>query len=412
MKKIISLIVAILMVVAMFAACAAEEEEQSSSSPSGSEETVAGPFDDVEPLDEEVTINIASLSGMAYGVIPYLIDELGGFEKANISFDGVGQVYGNGATLIEASNSWDVATTGLGGMIGGTTSKNCILNSLTVRDEGCTFFWAQKDSAIAQAGISNLGGTKEMYGTAAEWKGQEIYYPKGTTAHYVLATALNIMGLTLEDVKSTQMDVTSVNTAMRAGTCEVGCIWGSLAFVPDMKELFVPVIGAMDVGCPLPAGMYWNSTFYKEHYDAVIKFIELYFRAVDWVYENEDNAKYLLDVWDDWNSENSVNVTAQVNAQYLIDPDSRYYSLKENYDYFKETTTASDGTEMSGFENLTYEPLKFLVSVGSYQEGTLSAFLDNKCNGDAIKYVYENLFQGKDTYKTGISWLEDWEYEE
>ena len=153
MKKIISLIVAMLMLVAIFAACT--PEEQPSGSPTGS--VAAGPFDDVKPLDQPVTIRIASLSGMEYGVIPYLIDELGGFEKANISFDGDGQVYGNGATLMEAAGSWDVAATGLGGMIGGTISKNCVMTSLTVRDEGCTYFWAQKDSKIAKAGISNIG---------------------------------------------------------------------------------------------------------------------------------------------------------------------------------------------------------------------------------------------------------------
>ncbi|MEZ4357910.1 MAG: ABC transporter substrate-binding protein [Eubacteriales bacterium] len=408
MKKIISLIVAMLMLVAIFAACGSEETPDTSTSTS--DETVAGPFDDVEPLDEEVDIRVATLSGLNFGIIPYLIDELGGFEKANINFDGVGQVYGNGSTLIEAASSWDVGTSGLGGMMTGTISKGCIQTALTNKVDGGTFFWAQKDSAIAQAGISNIGGTKEMYGTAAEWKGQEIYYPKGTTLHYVLATALGKMGLTLEDVKSTQMDVASVNTALRAGTCQVGGTWGSLSFASDMTELFVPVVSAMDVGCPLPAAMYWNPTFYAEHYDAVVKFVELYFRAVDWIYENEDNARQFLDVWDAWNIDNGINVAPEVNAKYLIDAESRFYSLKESYDFFKQTVTASDGTSMTGYELQTYEPLNFLVSVGSFKEDSLATFLDDKCKGDAVIDVYENLFQGRDTYGSGIAWLDDFEY--
>ena len=247
-----------------------------------------------------------------------------------------------------------------------------------------------------------------MYGTAAEWKGQDVYYPKGTTAHYVLATALDKMGLTLEDVKSTQMDVPSVNTAMRAGTCEVGCVWGSLAFASDMTSLFVPVISAMDVGCNLPCGLYWNPTFYKDHYDAVVKFTELYFRAVDWVYENEDNAREFLKIWDQWNVDNGVNVTSEVNATYLIN--SRFYSLKESYDLFKQTVKAEDGTEMNGYEYQTYKPLSFLVSVGSFKQDSLATFLDNKCNADPVTYVYDNLFKGKDTYSSGIAWLDDFKY--
>ncbi|MEZ4357447.1 MAG: hypothetical protein R2876_02290 [Eubacteriales bacterium] len=314
--------------------------------------------------------------------------------------------------MIEAATSWDVGTSGLGGMMTGTISKGCIQTALTSKDTGSTFFWAQQDNAITKAGISNIGGTKEMYGTAAEWEGQEIYYPKGTTLHYVLATALGKMGLTLEDVKSTQMDVTSVNTALRAGTCEVGGTWGSLSLASDMTELFVPVISSMDVGCALPSAMYWNPTFYAEHYDAVVKYTELYFKAIEWIYASEENAQELLTVWDDWNSENSVNVTAAVNAKYLIDPNNRYCSLKENYDLFNETVTASDGTEMSGFENLTYEPLKFLVSVGSFKEDSLATFLDGKCNGDAVTEVYENIFQDSDAYYSGIDWLDNWVYEE
>ena len=66
---------------------------------------------------------------------------------------------------------------------------------------------------------------------------------------------------------------------------------------------------------------------------------------------------------------------------------------------------------MSGFENLTYEPLKFLVSVGSFKEDSLATFLDGKCNGDAVTEVYENIFQDSDTYYS-IDWLDNWVYEE
>lgn len=408
MKKIISLVVAIIMIVAIFAACGSSEE-QPTGSPTGTG-TAAGPFDDVKPLDKEVELDIATVSGIGYGAVTYMIDELGGFEKANIKFDGVGQVYGNGGTLIEAVDSWSAALTGMGGMITGTISKGCIQTSITSQDTGAVAFYAQKDSKIAKAGISNVGGTKEMYGTAAEWKGQEIFYPKGTTLHYALALGLNKLGLGFEDIKSTQMDVPSVNTAMRAGTCEVGGLWGSFAFDPDVNSLFVKIMNAKDVDCQLPCAIYWNPTFYKDHYDAVVKFTELYYRCLDWIYSNEDNARTFVEKWDKWNTECGVNLPIEVTADYFADSDCTFYTIKENYDLFNKTVTATDGIKMTGFENLTYEPLKFLISVGSFQEGSLEKFLDNKCNGDPVKYVYENLYKGKtETYKN-IDWLKDFEY--
>ncbi|MEZ4357916.1 MAG: hypothetical protein R2876_04710 [Eubacteriales bacterium] len=409
MKKIISLIVAILMLVAIFAACGAEEE-QPSSSPSDSEETATGPFDDVEPLDEETELDIATVTGIGYGAVVYMIDELGGFEKANIKFDGVGQVYGNGSTLMEAVDSWGVALTGMGGMMTGTISKGCIQTSLTSKDTGAVAFYAQKDSDLANAAISNVGGTKELHGTTADWKDQEIYYPKGTTLHYCLALGLNKLGLDFEDIKSTQMDVPSINTAMRSGTCEVGGLWGSFTFVDDIDDLFVQVMNAKDVDCQLPCAMYWNPTFYKENYDVVLKFTELYFKCVDWIYENEDNARAFVEKWDEWNVDCGVNVPADVTAKYFADPDCSFYTIKEVYDLFNKTVTATDGVEMTGFENMTYEPLKFLISVGSFQEGSLETFLDDKCNGDAVKYIYENIYQGTVDSYADVDWLDDFEY--
>ena len=62
------------------------------------------------------------------------------------------------------------------------------------------------------------------------WKGTTWVYPAGTTAQAVLASALQQLGLTLNDITSVNMDNANALTGFNGGTGDgLGC-WNAIAF--------------------------------------------------------------------------------------------------------------------------------------------------------------------------------------
>ncbi len=362
-----------------------KSSEDSSSEMTGYAEEA---FSQVEPLDEEVALNIGLLAGGTHGFQEYLIGKLGGWEKANINPNII--AFGNGPIMVEsvASDAWDCGVYGLGGTLSGTLGHDVLNLGAASKDYHALMVFTKPDSDIVQAG-NNFEEHPELYGTAETWKGKEVFIPVGTTLHYAFSKGLSIMGLSENDVKMTHMDVTNVNTALRAGKAEVGGVWGNFCY-GDLNDKFVPVIKAEDVGVRLVTVFAANPNSYEDEKkkEAIKKWMELYFDANKWLYANEENFNQAVEWYLEWNEENGVKSTAEEIVAYLTYNGT--YTLEENYEMFK---TPSEDGKMNQVEEYNYLPLVFFIENGNYKPEDAEKLIDGYFIDDIVNELYEERHQ-------------------
>lgn len=330
---------------------------------------------------------------------------MGGFKKANITVDWA--VFGNGPIMVEACDSWDIGTYGVGGELAGL-ARDIKMVAYAARDFGSLRFYAQKDDSIVAAGIKNVGGTKKLYGDAADWKGKQVAYPRGTTLEYVIGLALAKMGLTTKDLENIAMDVTNANTALRAGSVPVAGLWGNFVYADDITEKFVQVVDPMDVGSSLVTALVATPRAYNDpdKAKAISKWIELYSRAVDYIYESKEHFSELGDVWMEWNEDEGVASTKPECLAQIVDVGNRHFSIKENIDLFEKEVEVG-GVKMTAFAEINYTPLQFFHEQGQYDTVTNEMMLSDLCDPSFLKEAYKE-YQGNGKNPVDIEVPEDW----
>ena len=157
MKKMVSALLALVCTFSLTACGSAMQNGISSNDTvSGSlPATVAEdmPWDNIEPLDTPVTLNVAQLANTLPHLPTYIAQQKGWLEAVGIQVNSV--VFKNGPAMMEAvgAGSWDCGSTGIGGVITGVLNQDIKVIGVAARDEGgFQAFFARPDSPIVQAG--------------------------------------------------------------------------------------------------------------------------------------------------------------------------------------------------------------------------------------------------------------------
>ncbi|WP_305767172.1 ABC transporter substrate-binding protein [Candidatus Epulonipiscium viviparus] len=327
-------------------------------------------FADVEPLAESVEFNVGSLAGSTHGFSNYLIEKLGGYEHSNMDAEVI--VFGTGPILVEAmvSGDCDAGLYGLGGTLAGTIGQGFVNFGAGSRDYQALQIYSPNDGEMVAAGEgAQIPG---VYGTAEDWRGKDIYLPVGSTLHYMLSVGLEELGLSTDDIKITHMDVPNVNTALRAGKCDIGGLWNSYPY-GDINEKATAIMKAEDVDVTLVTCFSAPKSVVSDaaKMSAVEKWMELYFAAVDWMYASDENLDLATDWFLEWNDSNGIS-----SERFEIEAHLKYqkpYTLEENIEMFN---TQSDAGEFSKLVEYNVLPLEFYVEQGSYREKDIETFLE------------------------------------
>ncbi len=353
-----------------------------SSAPKTISDKTSGIYDNIKPLSTPTNLRIGYLTGSHHGMISYMIQKLGGFKKAGIN--ATIQVFGNGPVMVEATDSWDCGTYGIGGILTGIISKDHYIIGAAARDYNTLDIFARNSSPIVKAG-KTLSNYPNIYGTADTWKGKEVYVPSGTTLQYVLATGLSKFGLNTTDIKMIHMDVPSINTALIAGRAEVGALWGSFALDLQNSKDFTIVMCANDLGIQLPIAMVANPKSYNDpiKHAAIEKWMELYFATVDWINASEDNFNKAAQMFTEINEEQGIKSTIEQNA-WILKHDC-HYTLQENYDMYHKK---SDDGRLSIYEKMCYDALLFFIKAGNYKPEDAQKFQAGYFKSNIIDDLY------------------------
>lgn len=249
-KRVISGLLAAIMGVMLFAGCGENKRDTpvsnkdnatSSSSGGGAEGGGAETTFGLTPFEERQELRVGFFAGSPLSLPWYIADMEGYFEELNIEI--TYETFTNGPAMIEASNDWDVAGTGIGGALTAMIGYDIKTIGITDNEINVGLF-AREGSAIA-----------ENPDDPEAWKGSTWLYPSGTTAQPLLAAKLEEMGLTLSDINSINMDISSALTAFLGGEGDGLGVWNAIAYEAEDNDA-VRITDTKDMDIPVPCAMY------------------------------------------------------------------------------------------------------------------------------------------------------------
>ena len=119
-----------------------------------------------------------------------------------------------------------------------------------------------------------------MYGSAVTVQKADILYPKSTSAHYLLATWLRILGLSEQDVKLQEMEPTPALSAFTGGVGDAVALWAPLTYEAEAKG-FKSVANSKDCGITQFVLLVANRRFADQHPEQVQAFLKMYMRGIE-----------------------------------------------------------------------------------------------------------------------------------
>lgn len=367
-KKLISMMLVLVLVLSMLTACGGTKEDGANTSTE----------DGTTAETDNLSVTVAGLGGSMQTFPVYVALKNGWFAEENVDVEII--YFENGPVQMEAlvSGSWDVACTGIGGVLTGAIGYDAVVIGSPNSDDGTQMVFARPDSDIVAAGQGNNTVNAEIYGDAESWKGKEILCSAGTVLQYLLIKTLGGFGLTLDDIEFMSMDTPTTNSAFLQGVGDAAVLTGVPSFAAD-KEDFVVVSSGPMAETGLITNVMATQEAITDKHDDVKAFMKAYFRAVEWIKDNRDEAKDLLLEFCD---ESGKSTTPEV-AELFIHAET-YYTLEDNYNMMNDK---AEGSDYSVMEQGLIDILNFFIDSGNYSEGDDEIFAGH-CDPVFINELY------------------------
>lgn len=201
-------------------------------------------------------------------------DKEAGLDLTMMPFD-------SGKNIVESLAAYDWAVAGCGAVPALTTPLSDYLYIIAVaNDESANnAIYVRKDSPILGAKGTNPS-YPNVYGSAVTVQKADILYPKSTSAHYLLATWLRILGLSEKDVKLQEMEPTPALSAFTGGVGDAVALWAPLTYEAEAKG-FKSVANSKDCGITQLVLLVANRRFADQHPEQVQAFLKMYMRGIE-----------------------------------------------------------------------------------------------------------------------------------
>lgn len=356
---------ALIMAAAMALTCigcggqAGAQSETETGKEAGTEEAAAADSGSVK-AGEAMTIEVAATAGGLQGFPIYIAEKMGWFEEENLDVNVT--FYENGPVQVEAISTWDIATTGIGGILAGVIGYDAKIIASSNTDNGTQTIYVRPDSDIAVAGQGHNTLNEAIYGDADSWKGSKVLCSAGTVLQYMLIKVLGGFGLTIDDVEFVGMDTPTTNSAFLAGEGDVAVLTGVVSFDADKEDYVLAANGEIsDAG--LDGVVIANYDSVEAKRDEIVAFLTAYLKAVEWIDAHKGEEEVINDLVTFY--EESGKTTSAEAAEIILNSET-YYSLEDNYNMLH---TVKDGDDYVTIEQRIYDVLTFFIQAGNYQEG-------------------------------------------
>jgi len=235
----------------------------------------------LKPLPQKETIRIGFFTGSPLSYPFLFADKEGFFKELNIEVQY--KTFTNGPAMMEANSSWDIAGCGLGGMLVGMMGYDMHIIGISDYEENLATF-AKPGSKLAQ-----------NKNDPANYRGTQWLYPIGTTAQATLAAHLQKLGLSLQDIKSTNMDVVSAVTGFQSQGDGL-CVWNAMAFAAEDRG-YIRLEDAGTLGLAFPCGTVAPDANVKAKLDLIAYAYILFYKAWEWASSSPANLQKAADYY-------------------------------------------------------------------------------------------------------------------
>lgn len=267
MKKYIAMLLAFVMVLSL-AACGsstpAPTTAPATEAPAAEAPTEAAPAE-TAPAVEPLTLRIAYMPNWGSLWAVATADAMGFFAEEGITVEMT--PFEDGPTEIAAMESGSIDLSFIGpGAHRLCSTGNAVITLLQHLGDG--------DCIIGLKGIKTL----------EELKGKTIGYAAGTSSETILTTALDSVGLTMDDVNAMSMDATALTTAALSGSVDAVAAWSPfsltiLAQAADATDICSNIDFATLVS---PGSWVANPAWAADNGDAIVRFNRAMFKAMDY----------------------------------------------------------------------------------------------------------------------------------
>ena len=264
MKKLIAMLLALVMVLGL-AACGTTAPKETTAAPATQAPAAGTEAAETEAAAEPVTLNVAYMANWGALWAVATADAKGYFAEEGITLNLT--VFEDGPTEIAAmeSGNMDVAYIGPGAHKLCSTGNAEVFLLQHLGDGDC---------------IIGLNGVTKLEDLA----GKKIGYAAGTSSESILTTALDSVGLTMDDVQALSMDATALTTAALSGSVDAVAAWSpySLTILAESDNA-VDICSNVDFPSLVSPGSWVvNPAWADENADVLVRFIRAMYKGMDY----------------------------------------------------------------------------------------------------------------------------------
>ena len=264
MKKLIAMLLALVMVLGL-AACGTTAPKETTAAPATQAPAAGTEVAETEAAAEPVTLNVAYMANWGALWAVATADAKGYFAEEGITLNLT--VFEDGPTEIAAmeSGNMDVAYIGPGAHKLCSTGNAEVFLLQHLGDGDC---------------IIGLNGVTKLEDLA----GKKIGYAAGTSSETILTTALDSVGLTMDDVQALSMDATALTTAALSGSVDAVAAWSpySLTILAESDNA-VDICSNVDFPSLVSPGSWVvNPAWADENADVLVRFIRAMYKGMDY----------------------------------------------------------------------------------------------------------------------------------
>ena len=240
------------------------------------------PTEPAGPTYEPATVRVAYMPNLGSAGSLFVGIDQGYFEEVGLTVE-VYEFQGGPAEIAAmASGDIDISQIGHGA------------HALCIEGQAAIF---QMDHTTSLSDVV-VGNKAKGVNTAADLKGKTVAVQAGTSSEIILQQALKKAGLSVDDIKTVEMTVDGMTTAMITGQVDAAAAWSpnTITLQDQLGENYVNLGGNADFldSAIFPSSYITTTKYAQENKDILVRFAQALNKAHDYRLANQEYMAKLL----------------------------------------------------------------------------------------------------------------------